>query len=419
MAIYDGFVENFNLVNCYVDTSYYDSGSNTIITSKFSNEEEQTKVISNYFVVVANQGFKLKPEFSFKLQPQVSWAYDENIEWLEITQEDFQPITKELNLHINVDTYDFQLSGVDLTKSLVYETEIEGTPIYLFLLGGFNEYKLIFGFYKKYTTNVSGNYGDDNLNYGNFYSRVRDEWGQDRGHVSLLNDLMFTAESEVDLEPDINNGFFNTYYVDIDILREIKQKGTVAEELIINTYSYPIKFNKEQLVESTIKTGYISTEIVANIFKKNYTSLDIFKFTVPDISDVTECYIKIPFNNDISLDYEDIKGKTIRGYITYEVLTNTTTLFITDEEKIMYKNIISVGVEIPFKPTGELKGVFKEPQTRLAYEEPNLCVKGVGKSVKGNYLKGFMKAPNNILKDELDLLNNLLDEGVFINDEDN
>src|SRR5690606_24454623 len=122
-------------------------------------------------------------------------------------------------------------------------------------------------------------------------------------------------------------------------------------------------------------------------FKNNYTSLDIFKFTVPDIADVSECYIKIPFNNDIRLDYEDIKGKTIRGYITYEVLTNTTTLFIVDEEKILYKNIISLGVELPYKPTGELKN-YKDAETRLAYEEPKLYIKGVGKSVKGNYLRG-------------------------------
>ena len=75
-----------------------------------------------------------------------------------------------------------------------------------------------------------------------------------------------------------------------------------------------------------------------------------------------------------------------------------------------------MGVEIPYKPTGELGG-YQNTQTRLAYEDPKLYIKGVGKSIKGNYLKGFMKAPNNILKDELNLLNNLLNEGVFINDE--
>lgn len=414
MAEYNGFVENFNLVNCYVDTSYYSIRDNTIYTSKFSNEDEQTERIRNDFVVVANPGFKLKPEFSFKLQ-----LPDYNT-WIEITQDDFQPLTRELNLYIDIAKEDFQLAGIDLANSLVYRIKDEyGEPIgYLFLLGGFNDYKLVFRMYEKFSIDYDGFYGDDNLRIVPFSANVKDEWGEPLGYKSLLNDLLFTAESEIELEPDINNSFFTTYYVDINILREIKQKGSVNEELIINTYSYPIKFNDEQLVESTIKTGYISTEIKAKIFKNNYTSLDIFKFTVPDISDVTECYIKIPFNNDINLDYEDIKGKTIRGYITYEVLTNTTTLFITDEEKILYKNIISLGVEIPYKPTGELKG-YKNVQTRLAYEEPKLYIKGVGKSVKGNYLKGFIKAPKNILKDELNLLNNLLNEGVFINDENN
>lgn len=417
MSDYNGFVENFNLVNCYVDTSYYSSGYQTIFTSKFSNEEEQMEAIRYDFVVIANPGFKLKPEFYFKLQLQLGLRYDENIEWLEITQQDFQPLTRELNLKINLEKYDFQLSGVNLNNSLVYETEINDIPIYLFLLGGFNEHKLIFRLYRKNTRNVDGAYGDDNLLVLKFCYEVKDDMGALLGYISLLNDLLFTAEGE-ESEPDINNSFFTTYYVDTNILREIKQKGSIPEPLIINTYSYPIKFDNEQLIESTIKTGYISTEITAKMFKKNYTSLDIFKFTVPDISNVSECFIRIPFNNDISLDYEDIKGKTIRGYITYEVLTNTTTLFITDEEKILYKNIISLGVEIPYKPTGELRN-YKDAETRLAYEEPKLYIKGVGKSVKGNYLKGFIKVPNNILKDELNLLNNLLNEGVFINDENN
>lgn len=411
MADYNGFVENFNLINCYVDTSYYSKESKTIVTSKFSNEENQTTTIKHDFIVVANSGFKLKPEFSFKLQ------MIENGEWLEITQNDFQPLKGELILSLNIETFDFQLAGIDLNNSLVYEFETGGRQYYLFLLGGFNEYKLIFRVYRKLNNGVE-TYAGNYITIDYFYHYIDDGFGGFLGYLSRLNDLIFTAESGEDLEPDINNSFFTIYYVDINTLREIRQLGTVNEELIINTYSYPIKFNDEQLVESTIKTGYISKEVIAKIFKNNYTSIDIFKFTVPDISDVKECFIKIPFNNDVSLEYEDIKGKTIRGFITYEVLTNTTTLFITDEEKILYKNIISLGVEIPYKPSGELRS-FKDVQTRLAYEEPKLYIKGVGKSVKGNYLKGFIKAPKNILKYELDLLNNLLNEGVFINDENN
>ena len=418
MAQNRGFVENFNLVNCYVDTSYYSRIDNTIFTSKFSNEEEQIETIKRYLVVVANPGFKLKPEFSFKLQPNREWDDDStSVEWVEVTHNNFYIMTEELNLSIDVTKEDFQLAGIDLSKSLVFETTFNDTPYFLFLLGGFNEHKLVFALYYQTTSSSRNTYGDINLESQEFSPRCFDGEGELLGNISIINDLMFTAESE-ELEPDINDSFFTTYYVDVNTLREIRQKGTVTEDLIINTYSYPIKFD-EQLVETTIKAGYTSTDITAKIFKKNYTSLDIFKFTVPDISDVTECYIKIPFNSDISLDYEDIKGKTIRGYITYEVLSNTTTLFIEDENgNILYKNIITIGVEIPYKPSGELKG-FKDTQTRLAYEEPKLYIKGVGKSVKGNYLRGFIKPPNNILKDELDLLNSLLNEGVFINDGNN
>lgn len=419
MARNRGFVENYNLVNCYVDTSYYSRIDNTIFTSKFSNEEEQIEPIKRYLVVVAKPGFKLKPEFSFKLQPKREWDDDSaSVEWVEVTHNNFYIMTEELNLNIDVTREDFQLAGIDLSKSLVFETTFNDTPYFLFLLGGFNEHKLVFALYYQTTSSSRGTYGDIKLQSQEFAPLCFDSDGELLGSISIINDLMFTAESE-ELEPDINDSFFTTYYVNVNTLREIRQKGTVTEDLIINTYSYPIKFDDEQLVETTIKVGYTSTDITAKIFRKNYTSLDIFKFTVPDISDVTECYIKIPFNNDISLDYEDIKGKTIRGYITYEVLSNTTTLFIEDEGgNILYKNIITIGVEIPYKPSGELKG-FKDTQTRLAYEEPKLYIKGVGKSVKGNYLRGFIKPPNNILKDELDLLNNLLNGGVFINDGNN
>ena len=53
---------------------------------------------------------------------------------------------------------------------------------------------------------------------------------------------MFTAVSDEELGPNINN-FFTTYYTDIDTLREIKHKGTVAG-FGINTYSYQLNLKK-------------------------------------------------------------------------------------------------------------------------------------------------------------------------------
>lgn len=153
---------------------------------------------------MANKGFKLKPEFSFKLQ-----LPDYNTSWIEITQDDFQPITKNLNLYIDVTAEDFQLAGIDLNKSLVYRINDEyGEPIgYIFLLGGFNDYKLIFRVYEIFSTDYDGTYGDDNLYSCEFSYRIYDDYGEPLGYVSLLNDLMFTAESEEDLEPNINNSF--------------------------------------------------------------------------------------------------------------------------------------------------------------------------------------------------------------------
>lgn len=427
MSDYSGFVKNFNLVNSYVDTSYYDSGSSGIIISKFSNEEPQTNPILKDFVVVANTGFKLKNEFSFKLNPNYSILRDEteitdfeNNGWKEITQNDFHPITNALNLNLYLEYGDFQLKGVNLGDSLVYEMDSNNNHFYLFLLGGFNEYKLIFRLFKQISDTSNHTYGNVGLQEISFSIDV-EEFFSFVGYISRLNELSFIATTEQGEEPEpvINNPFFNTYYVDTDKLKEIKQQNGIKEELIMNTYSYPIKFNNEQLVESTIKAGYISTEIIAKTFKNNFTSLDIFKFIVPNILNVIECYVKIPFDDDINLNYEDVKGKTVNGVITYEVLTNTTTLFITVNEKILYKNIISWGSIIPYKTSGKLTDYPSYQQNRMAYEEPKLYIRCFKESEKGNYLKGFIEQPKTILKNELELLNNLLNEGVYMNDEDN
>lgn len=426
MSEYTGFVKNFNLINCYVDTSYYLDGSGIII-SKFSNEEPQTQPILNDFVVVANTGFKLKNEFSFKLNPNYSDLRDEtevanfeNTGWVEITQNNFQPITNALNLNLYPEYADFQLKGVNLGDSLVYEMDSNNNHFYLFLLGGFNEYKLIFRLYKQIGDTSNHTYGNVGLQHIAFGIRV-EEMFSFVGYLSRLNDLTFTAttESGGETEPIINNPFFNTYYVDTDKLKEIKQQNGIKDELIMNTYSYPIKFNDEQLVESTIKAGYISTEIIAKTFKNNFTSLDIFKFNVPNILNVIDCYVKIPFNDDINLNYEDVKGETVNGIITYEVLTNTTTLFITVNEKILYKNIITWGVITPYKTSGKLTDYPNYQQNRMGYEEPKFYIRCFKESVKGNYLKGFIEPPKTILKNELELLNNLLNEGVYMNDENN
>ena len=50
----DGFVENFNLINCYVDTSYYSSYYDTILQVNSATKIIRL-IIRYYLIVVANQ----------------------------------------------------------------------------------------------------------------------------------------------------------------------------------------------------------------------------------------------------------------------------------------------------------------------------------------------------------------------------
>lgn len=406
-----GYVENFTLTNCYVDTSYQDRDG-TIYTSKFSENEPQKDKIYGDFTIVANDGFTLKPEFTFKLLPQTKSLYNPNItEWDTITQDDFSPIDKPFIW--NFKSKDFKLHGLDINKSLVHtKLNSDGTVFYrIMLLGGFNPYKLVFTWLSP--DKRFGRVTYDNENYEDIYFS---RYNGNNTPMSLLDDIVFTAESDTPVEPDVTDNLFTTYYLDSNKLDEIRQLGTVSNEIIINTYSYPIKFPDESLKDTTIKTGFISQVLESKTFIKNITTLDVFIFDVPDIPDVTECYIRIPFNNNVNLKYEDIRGKRIRGYISYEVLTNTTTLFITDEVETLFKNVITIGIKVPFKPTGIIGG-FSEPIIRLASETPKLFIKGMKETVKGNYIQGKIKEPiKRILKNELDILNELLNKGVFINE---
>lgn len=412
----DGFVIEFTLTNCYVDTSYqnYDG---TVILSKFSENEPQTEMIKEDFTIVANDGFKLNPEFTFKVQPQLGVRFNPDVEWDTITQDDFSPIDKPFIWEWDFSRGDFKYKGLDINNSLVHtKLKADGSVYYhLMLVGGFNPYKLVFVLLYPYNYG-SIKYDGNGYRVMEFYYIISDSWGEVNEPISLLNNLVFTAESDKPVEPDVTENLFTTYYLDSKKLDEIRQLGTVSSEIIINTYSYPIKFPDDSIKDTTIKTGFISQVLESKTFIKNITTLDVFIFDVPDIPDVTECYIRIPFNNNVNLKYEDVRGKRIRGYISYEVLTNTTTLFITDEVETLFKNVITIGIKVPFKPTGLIEG-FSEPVIRLASEAPKLFIKGMNKTVKGNYIQGKIKEPiNRILKNELDILNELLNKGVFLNE---
>lgn len=408
--------------NCYLDLSYYNRLTNSIVTARADKNEQPSQYIGPFIVINANDGFtfqNLEEIGSFK------WNYGSDTEpkTFEINLSEFIP-ENEHELTVSYEEIDlngiyFQAKNLDYSKSKIILKSYQSINLAFVLIGGLNPHKLVIGCYRldKYSTDGIIKYNnkiyDTTKTHTSYYDPDTGDYGDEFSRVIDLNFKVTTGE----VVEDVTNNIFTTYYINTDILNKIRQIGTVPTDIIINTISYPIKFNPDSLTDKPIQTGFITTPINAQIFNKNYNRVDIFKFTVPDIPDVIECIIKIPFNPVVKLEYEDIRGKIITGYITYEVVSDSTTLYVEDDTGILYKTSFDIGINTPYKPTGVLQN-YSNTDKRLGVEPPKMIIRGrVKVSNKGNYIKGSIKEPiKDILKDELILLNELLNKGVFIND---
>lgn len=410
-------IKNFNLVNCYVDTSYQKYGTQQIVTSKFNEELPQIEEVGYDFTVVADNGYKLNKDFSFDFTGYRT-SESELLPPEKITFDKFKQPEEKVKILEHI-SENLKYKGIDESKTLVYTKKLEGvTQYYLFMVGGFNPDKLTFMFFNmRYSSDFF--YSDDYISLQKFVAGgdYDPSIGGFTPAISLLNNLNFVAESEKPIEPSNSKNIFTTYYINNTDLEQIEYNGAVPTQIILNTYSYPINFNDEYLEDGKIKTGYISTEINAKVFTKLIPKIKIFEFKIPDIDDVKECYCQVPFNQNIPLEYEEIRNTTIQGVLYYEILSNTTTLMISNETGIIYKNIFNIGVKVPYKPTGELSG-YNDPDFRLANQTPKLILKGLKKSIGGNYLKGglMLNTKRDILKSELELLEQEVKNGIIINE---
>ena len=245
-----------------------------------------------------------------------------------------------------------------------------------------------------------------------------DPMGSGGKQVATIVSISANAEQVGGIvEEDVTNGLFATYVLNQDDLNNISNQGAIYSEIIINTFSYPIKFNEDDLLEVNIKLGNTPLEdITGKRFKRAEPKIQIFSFNVPYLKDVETCKLLLPFNSEIILDYDIIRGKTINGYIQYEVSTNSSTLYIETDEITFYKDILVIETVVPFKPTGEYTG-FKETQKRLGKQTPTLLIKCLQEEVQHHFIQGYINYQiTGILKDELDLLNEQLEKGVITNE---
>lgn len=442
-----------NLTNCFIDCSYTKSGNTSIVNIEIPTPTGDT--VRSPFTIRTKDGYALKYDDNtgnvvFRLKRKfIDYQLTKQQVIAKYTQyfTEYTFNLKTLSTFNNTDPVIdfippkyknaplFEYSDIEGQEQNIYIIDAgfkdSGTPTYLVSYFGKNPNKckldLALEFNRQYFQDgEEPNYTFKTKSGRYFYiidsSSVAlygaDETGWGGTSITGIVSISANAEKvgEVIVE-DNTDGLFTTYVVSQTDLKKIADTGSIYSDIIINTYSYPIKFNKTDLLKTNVVLGNTPVEnITANRFKIAEPKIKIFSFNVPYLKDVESCKLLLPFNTEITLDYDIIRGKIINGFIQYEVSTNSSTLYIVTDDIEFYKDIIVVETVVPFKPTGEYKN-FKETEKRLGKQAPTLLIKCLQEEKQKHYIKGVIEYPiKGILKDEINLLNSELQKGVITNE---
>lgn len=450
-----------NLNNCYIDCSFSSAGNTNLVNIEIPNPNGDDVRIP--FTIRTNDGYALKYDentgnvvyrftksnYDYELlKSQVIAGYSSYFTEYTFdlatlsTYENTDPVTEYLPptyRKVNSDGSSqniplFEYSDIETQKENIFiidtgitmESSFSSYPIYLVSYYGNDPKRCKLDLFIEKFTNEWGTPSyiiktksgrmfslvDNSSQYG------ADETGWGGTKITGLVSISVNAEQvgEV-IEEDTTDGLFTTYLVSQSDLKKISNEGSIYSEIIINTFSYPIKFDENDLLETNIVVGNTPLQnTTAKRFQIAEPKIKIFSFNVPYLKDVESCKILIPFNPEIILDYDIIRGKVISGYIQYEVSTNSSTLYIDNGDVEFYKDTIIIETVVPFKPTGEYKN-FKETEKRLGKQVPTLLIKCLQEERQHHFIQGIIEYPiNGILKDEMDLLNSELQKGVITNE---
>ena len=399
----------------------YDENTGSVVyrfsTSSYNPEFLKSEVIANY-----NTYFK---EYTFNLSTLNTF---ENV---DPVTEYIPPTYRRTNPDGSVNDIPlFEYSDIEEQKENIYIINTGfiyySYPVYLVSYYGNDPKRCKLGlFVEKFTAKWGTPLYEIKTQSGRMFSQTSNEsqYGMDESGwggtpITGLVSIGVNAEKvgEV-IEEDVTDGLFTTYIVNQSDLKKIADDGSIYSEIIINTFSYPIKFIETDLLKSNIVLGNTPIEGLTGLrFKRAEPRIKIFSFNVPYLKDVESCKLLLPFNPEIILDYDIIRGKIISGYIQYEISTNSSTLYIDNGDVDFYKDTIVVETSVPFKPTGEYKN-FKETEKRLGKQVPTLLIKCLQEEKQLHFIQGKIEYPIiGILKDEMELLNDELEKGVITNE---
>jgi len=417
--------ENTILNNVYLYYSFWRNGQVNVV--KIDKDSTNITDLELEFKIIANDGYKIdytNGHFELDMRdinvedlPKLTEPTDNYL--LKIDLSEFATAEKigTFKDNLDVDGYDCNFKNVDITnfktieKTLSFKNdygEVSSVKYYAVLIDP-KETSCMLGVYTKVT----------NMPFGglSLLHSFKNDYGETSPDTFFnVHKIDFNAKvAGVEPEKPLSENIFTTYVVDPSTLTEITSGKEIYNEIIINTLSYPLKFKDDDLTETKIKLAGEETATTGKTFNKQNVKTEIFKFTVPTFNNVDQCTINLPFNNSISLNYEDLENKTITGTLNYEVLTGSTTLIINNGEYNIYKGGFDLESDLPYKPTGQFAN-YSKTETRLSNDPPLLIIK-CSQIVKQNeVIKGTVKSEiKGILKSELELLNMLTEKGVLIN----
>lgn len=430
MAIYDNLKpENLILNNVYISYSFWQGGQvNVVKVEQDSDNINQLDPFS--FKIIANDGYKIDYNNCILEIDARDLVYEDleklpepaEDDLLKIDLKEFENAEKigEYKTDLDVDAWDCNYKNVDLTNFKTLEKTVNGNKFYINLIDPKETSCMIDIFTDETSWGSNYSVNDDSLTLypviQSFESGLGGTLPDKFQRIYKINfNVQGSGSGSEDPEQPLSRNIFTTYVVNPSILSEIVGQQEIYNDIIINTLSYPLKFKDEDLTETTIKLAGTETSTTGKTFIKNNMKTEIFKFTIPKFNNVEQCILNLPFNNSISLNYEDLENKTITGTLIFEVLTGSTTLIINNGEYNIYKGKFSLESDLPYKPSGQFSS-YKKTETRLSNDIPLLIIKCSQIIKQDEVIKGRIESEiKGILKSELELLNSLTEQGVLIN----
>lgn len=239
----------------------------------------------------------------------------------------------------------------------------------------------------------------------------------------------------------------DAYKVNSEIVKQLANKrfyemtdGNISTykdlgEYIISYVRYP--FEIETTEEKNIFLGFVDTQITAPIIPDYTYTLDLGNVNISGIYgnkadiDNTSIRLSLKYFGFVDIDSRYINSK-ISIKIKVDVLTNTANVYIYSNDVIIDNKPITLGYSVPYILTTEKIDVYnKADNTVITLSEFDNYIEVTQKNNDSNLLSsnkeisikdcatGYYRFDNLNIKDiptseELDLLNSVLSNGIYI-----